>query len=196
MRNLFCTFPRSFVMPVVHCGTSKLSLIAFIVFALSASPTGALAELKVIYDGGQTVPIGQFYSSLIADTQPTPGSMRPRSPMAPLLFPVRTIKMTPGLFTGASRVTRKSFLLHPIFFVGDDAISRAWLLRNKDRLQQSRASGMVVNVVNYDRFKTLQNLVPGVPMAPSSADEVSKTLGIRLYPALVTIDGFVSQEVR
>lgn len=55
---------------------------------------------------------------------------------------------------------------------------------------------MVVNVENYDRFKTLQNLVPGVPMAPSSADEVSKTLGIRVYPALVTIDGFVSQEVR
>lgn len=196
MLDFLCSSPRCVILPAAPSGTSRLSLTAFFILALSATPALAQSGLTVLYDGGQTVPIGQFYSSLVADAQPTPGSMRAPSPMAPLLFPVRTIKMTPGLFTGAGRVTQKSFLLHPIFFVGDDAISRAWLSRNKDRLQQSRASGMVVNVENYDRFKTLQNLVPGVPMAPSSADEVSKTLGIRVYPALVTIDGFVSQEVR
>lgn len=176
---------------------SRFSLItAFFIFAMGSTTALAAAALEVLYDEGQTVAIGQFYASLVTEAQPDPGAVVPSSPIAPLLFPVRTSKMTPGLFTGALRVTKQSYLVSPILLVGDDAISRNWLAKNKEKLQKYRASGIVINVESYDRFKALQNLVPGVQLAPSSADEVASTLGIRKYPVIVTVDGFATQEVR
>ena len=197
MPNNFSSSPRCSTQLATPTGISRLSPItAFFILAMTSTTVLAQTILTVLYDNGPTVPIGQFYSSLVAEAQPAPGAIQPSSPIAALFFPVHTTKMTPGLFTGSGRVTQKSFLLHPIFFVGDDPISRNWLTKNKVRLQQSKASGLAVNVDNYDRFKALQQLIPGVPIAPSSADEVAKTLGIKVYPAIVTIDGSVTQEVQ
>lgn len=187
----YCHSPAATPLRVLR----SIYLAALFILAFSFASAKAQQPLTVIHDSGQTVPIGQLYSSLIPDVEPSSAPNQPPQ-IVSQLFPVRTIKMTPGQFTGSQRITKTSFLLHPIFLVGDDAISRNWLLKNKDRLAASRASGMVVNVQTFDAFKKIQQLIPGIPVAPTSADDIAVTLGVKTYPLLITTDGVATQEVR
>jgi len=56
-------------------------------------------------------------------------------------------------------------------------------------LRERGAVGLVVNVETVQGLVRLRALVPGVPLAPVSGDDLVERLGLRHYPALITATG-------
>ena len=57
------------------------------------------------------------------------------------------------------------------------------------RLRERGAVGLVVNVETVQGLARLRTLVPGVPLAPMSGDDLAERLGLRHYPVLITATG-------
>src|SRR3546814_15167700 len=90
------------------------------------------------------------------------------------MLPVRSAKLTPG--TVARRVIEAPGL-RPFVVVGDDETSRAWLRRQAAALRERGAVGLVVNVETVQGLARLSALVPGVPLATVSGDDLDEPLG-------------------
>jgi len=79
--------------------------------------------------------------------------------------------------------------LQPLFLVGDDDRSRAWLRQRVDTLRELNAFGLVVNVESQVALDALRRLAPGLILSPVAADDLAGRLGIRHYPVLITATG-------
>lgn len=169
-----------------------------VVFAAAAATSAAsLAGVTTIYEGGPTVPIGQylavFFAREAAESQGTaPAQAGGALPMA---FPISTESMRPGRLQAPARLRTAGWLTAPMFIVGDDPLSRQWLAVNRDKLRRLGASGLVVNVASLDAFRSLRAVAPDVPMAPGSIDELARQTGLSIYPLFVAADGQASQMV-
>jgi len=102
------------------------------------------------------------------------------------MLPVRSTLLTPG--TVERRVIEAQGL-NPLFLVGDDEHSRAWLHRHAERLRRLNAVGLVVNVESQTALDALRRLGPGLILSPVVADDLARRLGIRHYPVLITAAG-------
>lgn len=169
---------------------------AFLFFVAAATQ----AVPVVIYDSGQTVPISQFLAPAFQNSNPSKRTpMRPVAPDAsraplPVTFPVRTTSMRPGTLHSATHgVKLQSWLPTGVFLVGTDEMSKAWIVRNRDVLARQRAAGIVVHADNMDAFRSVQVLGRGLPMAPSSAEDLAKRLRLNVYPVLIRPDGVIVQ---
>lgn len=98
-------------------------------------------------------------------------------------FPVQSSQLTPGKVE--SRVINAPGL-HPMFVVGDDELSKAWLLQRREHLQELRAVGVVVNVASAARFEAVRNWASDLELVPAPGDDLATRLGIRHYPILIT----------
>lgn len=98
-------------------------------------------------------------------------------------FPVRSAELTPGAVQG--RVINAPGL-QPVFLVGDDELSRAWLLQRRDLLQPMQAVGLVVNVASAERLAEVRRWAGDLQVLPTPADDLAVRLGIRHYPVLLT----------
>ena len=170
--------------------------VAAFLFVVSVASQAA----TVIFDSGQTVPISQFLAPAFQITNVSQGApMRPVAPDAahaplPVTFPVRTARMSPGkLLPTTNAVKLQSWLPTAVFLIGTDDMSKAWIVHNRDLLAKQRAAGIVVHADNIEAFRTMQTLGHGLPMAPSSADELAKRLRLHVYPVLIRPDGAIVQ---
>lgn len=102
------------------------------------------------------------------------------------MLPVRSTRLSPG--DEPRRVIRAPGLT-PLFLVGDDDRSRAWLRQHRATLQELRAAGLVVNVTTPQALAELRRLAPGLTLSPASGDDFAQRLGIRHYPVLITATG-------
>lgn len=102
------------------------------------------------------------------------------------MLPVRSARLSPG--DEPRRVIRAPGLT-PLFLVGDDDRSRAWLRQRHAALRELRAVGLVVNVASPETLAALRRLAPGLTLSPVSADDLAQRLGIRHYPVLITATG-------
>jgi integrating conjugative element protein (TIGR03765 family) len=102
------------------------------------------------------------------------------------LLPVRSTRLIPGRVT--PRVLRAPGLA-PLFLIGDDARSRAWLKERVETLRALNAVGFVVNVESEEGLQSLRRLAPGLTLAPASGDDLAQRLDIRYYPVLITATG-------
>ncbi|KAF1003526.1 MAG: hypothetical protein GAK36_00240 [Pseudomonas sp.] len=98
-------------------------------------------------------------------------------------FPIVTPEMTPGSVQG--RVINAPGL-QPLFLVGDDESSRAWLQQHLQQLQQLQAVGLVVNVSGPSRLAEVRKWAPGLQLLPTPGTDIASRLGLRHYPALIT----------
>jgi len=117
--------------------------------------------------------------------QSTPRIGSPAEAEAAML-PVRSARLTPG--DEPRRVIRAPGLT-PLFLVGDDDRSRAWLKQRRADLQALRAVGLVVNVATPEALAPLRRLVPGLMLSPASGDDLAQRLGLKHYPVLITATG-------
>ncbi|MBS0450079.1 MAG: integrating conjugative element protein [Proteobacteria bacterium] len=117
--------------------------------------------------------------------QPEPPINGPADAEAALL-PVRSVRLTPG--DEPRRVIRAPGLT-PLFLIGDDDRSRAWLKQRRVELQALRAAGLVVNVATPDALAALRRLAPSLVLAPVSGDDLAYRLGVKHYPVLITATG-------
>lgn len=135
-----------------------------------------------------------YYQAL--DLQPRTGSRpspridMPRLPEGPsgeaAMLPVRSAHLAPG--DVVPRAIQAPGLT-PIFLVGDDPRSHAWLRQRAPALRELGAVGLVVQVDTPQALAALRALAPGLTMAPVSGDELAQRLGLRHYPVLVTATG-------
>ena len=101
-------------------------------------------------------------------------------------LPVHTEAMNPGPFEAQRRRTGVS---QPFFIVGCDAYSLTWIERNRERLRELQAFGLVVEAADARAYHQLAALAEGLIVRPVAGDLIAQHLGIVRYPALITADG-------
>lgn len=74
-------------------------------------------------------------------------------------------------------------LSNAIFIIGDDPLSRQWLVEHADELRNLKALGFVTNIENSDSFNALQDLA-GTPLLPANVDDLLALLGESHYPLI------------
>ena len=107
----------------------------------------------------------------------------PKEVSLPVIYPVRSKKLTPGI-VARQQITLR--VVQPLFLIGDDDQSKAWLQQHAKQLQQLHAQGFVVNVENRDAMQALRQLVPSLSLYPLSSDALADALHLQHYPVLIT----------
>jgi integrating conjugative element protein (TIGR03765 family) len=159
------------------------------VVSLLSAP--ALAGLIVVEDRGGDSALSYYkvLDSPKARGAP-PASRKPLirslSEAEAALLPVRSARLLPGI-EPARAIHAPGFA--PVFLIGDDARSRAWLARRHAELHDMSAVGLVVNVATPTALAELRRLAPGLTLSPVSGDDFALRLGIRHYPVVITATG-------
>lgn len=119
------------------------------------------------------------------DIEPEPTSSPPvvTGVRAGGAFPVTTPELSPGPVQG--RVINAAGL-QPMFIVGDDPTSQAWLKKKLPQLQQLQAVGLAVNVSNAARLEEMRRWAPGLQVMPVPATDIAGRLRLQHYPVLIT----------
>ena len=114
----------------------------------------------------------------------------PEAPSQPFseadMLPVKSALLSPG------SVERRSIQapgLQPLFLVGDDELSQAWLRERAASLLTLNAVGLVINVDTAAGLAHLRELAPGLTLSPVSGDDLAQRLELRHYPVLITPTG-------
>jgi integrating conjugative element protein (TIGR03765 family) len=172
-------------------------LCYLVAFCMTAAGTAACqAGVTTIHEGGPTVPIGQYLAAFFAQEAGSSNATEPpRTSTLPVAFPIATQSMRPGRLETPLRLRTNGWLAAPMFMVGDDPLSRQWLVANRERLHRSGAAGLVVNVASIEAFRSLRALAPEVPMAAGSVEDLARQASLSIYPVFVGVDGRISQLV-
>lgn len=151
----------------------------------------AHAELIVVEDlgGVSAQPYYQALNLLPGKAQ-SPLASLPPIPIKPYgeadMLPVRSPRLTPGPVTSR---TLQAPGLQPLFLIGDDPLSRTWLVQRADVLRQLNAVGLVVNVEQQAALQALRQLADGLHLAPVSGDQLAEMIRLEHYPVLITATG-------
>ena len=176
-----------------------LSLCAASMTLMSHQPASAqpaTVQLIVVADQGGASAL-PFYEAIdviqrpsdqastkgLLGTQSPPTLIAPKPASDQDMLPVRSSTLSPGTVSWRS-IT--SPLLQPIFLVGDDALSRAWLRQRLPLLRQIKATGFVVNVSTAPALQALRQIARGVSLTAASGDDLGQRLQIKHYPVLIT----------
>lgn len=137
-------------------------------------------KLIVVEDRGGTSAL-PYYQDL--EPEPSAGSSSPVGVPGAGVFPVRSAQLSPGTVQG--RVINAPGL-QPVFLVGDDPLSRSWLLQRREQLQQLQAVGLAINVASEERLAEIRRWAGNLQVLPTPADDLAARLGLRHYPVLLT----------
>ncbi|CAH0649836.1 integrating conjugative element protein [Pseudomonas putida] len=102
------------------------------------------------------------------------------------MLPVRSARLTPG------EVPRRGLDLPgmlPLFLVGADATSLAWLAQHAPALKRLGANGLAVEVPDAAALQRIQAIVPELAIWPVSGDDIAERLELEHYPVLITPTG-------
>ncbi|WP_252090635.1 integrating conjugative element protein [Pseudomonas sp. MWU13-3659] len=156
--------------------------LAFAIVTSLAVPTHAdqQAVLTVVEDrgGASALPYYQDIAPEPAHAPPVVTGVR-----AGGAFPVSTPELSPGPVQG--RVINAAGL-QPMFLVGDDLMSQAWLKQQLPALQRLQAVGLAVNVTSAARLQEIRRWAPGLQVMPVPASDIAGRLGLQHYPVLIT----------
>lgn len=149
----------------------------------------ASAQMQVIYDSGDALPLGPYISYLLAGTDQD-------GVLDGLAFPYASRLPVAVLPSDAVQVFKSQWMTHAMFLVGTDPTSATWLQFNQDKLARMGAWGMVVQADSALGFKELQRIAEGLPLAPVQSDWLEQVLvskGAGVIPLLVQDDGIARQ---
>lgn len=126
---------------------------------------------------------------------PTPPAMATES-VAPVerpdpralswVLPVHSARLTPGA------VPHRALELPgmvPLFLVGADAASLAWLTQHAPALKRLGANGLAVEVADAAALRRIQAIAPSLAIWPVSGDDIAERLELEHYPVLITPTG-------
>ena len=133
------------------------------------------------YEALNLQPRAEVSAPLIEMPRPPAGVVNDAS-----MLPVRSLRLSPG---EVARRVIEAPGLPPLFLVGDDQRSRAWLQQRALRLRELGAVGLVVNISSAESLDALRALVPGLPLSPVAGDDLAERLGLRHSPVLITATG-------
>ncbi|GLO16738.1 MULTISPECIES: integrating conjugative element protein [Pseudomonas] len=102
------------------------------------------------------------------------------------VLPVHSARLTPG------EVPRRALDLPgmvPLFLVGADAASLAWLAQHAPALKRLGANGLAVEVADEAALQRIQAVAPALSIWPISGDDIAERLELEHYPVLITPTG-------
>lgn len=102
------------------------------------------------------------------------------------VLPVHSARLTPG---AVPRRTLDLPGITPLFLVGQDPASLAWLAQHTQALQDLGASGLAVEVADAQALRRIQAAAPGLNIWPVSGDDIAERLELEHYPVLITPTG-------
>ncbi|PMR78728.1 integrating conjugative element protein [Billgrantia endophytica] len=164
-------------------------LLAWLTLPASADPPLIVVE---DHGGASALP---YYQAL----NPQPDSPPPATPpqvSAPArpseggneadMLPVRSVSLSPGV---VQRRVIQAPGLTPLFLVGSDDRSHAWLEQRLPILRELGAVGLVVNVESQAELEALRRSASGLTLSPVAGDDLAARLGLHHYPVLITATG-------
>ena len=153
------------------------------------------SPLIVVQDLGGVSALPYYHALNLQDPRSNPprdvsALSIPATPRTPYreadLLPVRSTRLSPGPVAPRT-ISVPGFA--PLFLIGDDLRSRAWLQQRAATLRSLRAIGLVVHVDSQASLNSLRRLAPDLTLVPTSGDDLSQRLGIQHYPVLITATG-------
>lgn len=72
---------------------------------------------------------------------------------------------------------------YSIFIIGDDPLSRKWLVEHAEILKKIQAIGFVTNIKTHESYEALQALT-GLPLLPANVDDLLTVLKTDHYPLI------------
>nr|WP_084257134.1 integrating conjugative element protein [Pasteurella testudinis] len=148
----------------------------------------AHAELQVIADVGGESAV-RFYEAIQPEHDETapimPHAIPPMLSEADML-PVVSHQLSPGVL---KERTMDLAGLQPIFLVGNDNMSVAWLQSKKQYLASLHAIGLVVNVDSLSALIALREIAPELTLIPTPGDDLAERMNLQHYPVLITEQG-------
>lgn len=85
-----------------------------------------------------------------------------------------------------SRSADIKHLFSPIFIVGDDPVSLAWIKHYKSTLNKIHAVGFIVSASSVNSIEKIKVAAGKVRVYPVEGNAVSKFFGIKCYPVLIS----------
>ncbi|MFZ5603091.1 MAG: PFL_4695 family integrating conjugative element protein [Pseudomonadota bacterium] len=98
--------------------------------------------------------------------------------------PIRTANMQPARIE--SRDAYFPNLITPVFIVGADANSLAWLRTWRDALLKVGAIGWVVQAENADELRAIAEAGHGLRLMTLEGESIPEVFGLSSYPVLIT----------
>ena len=163
-------------------------------------PLGVRSELVTLYDNGQTHSMAPFLGVLAspetergvsADTTPSVPELPDLGPADPVrLLPLRSPGLSPGHVPHRPLpVLYQDMLLRPVFLVGADALSQAWLHQHRPLLLSLGAVGLLVQAETPEDLHTMADIAEGLPLLPAAATDLAETLELTHIPVLISRRG-------
>tara|TARA_R110002167_G_scaffold204404_11_gene408591 strand:+ start:7425 stop:7976 length:552 start_codon:yes stop_codon:yes gene_type:complete len=174
-------------------GFLAVSLCLAACHASAASFDGMRYKTTVLVDGGG-VPISKYIpdSAMPDDHGKKLFEDRGRKKLLSSQYPVRTPSMSVGPVSASEleKLPKNNVVVQPMFIIGYDRVSMAWLQNNKEFLRSNHAIGLVVNVDNAQQMDQLIAIAgEGVRMQPTPGEDMAEHMGIRHYPFYIDKNG-------
>lgn len=150
---------------------------------MSLSRLAALAICQWLPLAAFNVPANPLPDAAFESSAP---DMAPDPRVLNWVLPVHSARLTPGV---VPRRTLDLPGITPLFLIGQDATSLAWLSQHAQALQDLRASGLAVEVVDAQALHRIQAAAPGLNIWPVSGDDIAERLELEHYPVLITPTG-------
>ena len=154
------------------------------------------AQPTIIYDSGHTVSADPYRLFLTSDNQPNfiknnwvfsnePSEKKDPDAAQEGVFPITTRKLTPAKFVQEKNIYQAS-MPGPTCIVGADALSKSWIQKNIQHLQQMHAMCLIVQAKNQDEADELVAMLNGLIVSAGDGDVLAEYFHIKHYPVLIT----------
>jgi len=169
---------------------SMLWIVGMGLLAQAFTLSAFASELIVVQAGG--VSALPYYQSLsIQSGEKAINPLPPVPLVSPAdesqMLPVVSKTLTPGKVQ--AKTLSASGLARPVFLVGSDPLSLAWLAQRGDILRELEAVGLAVEVPDTKALAAIRKAAQGLTVLPVSGDDIGQVLGITHYPLLLTSTG-------
>ncbi|HIE55470.1 MAG TPA: integrating conjugative element protein [Chromatiaceae bacterium] len=150
--------------------------------------------LQVLYDSGDTLPLAPLLSAsgFDEDEEEAPASDVDESAAKPLMSQAlrrRSVIQSPGLTPGVQpRIATGqagAMLPRPLFLVGADDASLAWLAKHRDRLMRIGAVGLIVQADGEADIEKVRAAAGKLQLAAGSGAMLARHFGLTHYPVLI-----------
>ena len=101
------------------------------------------------------------------------------------ILPIETPELKSGTAIAKKLPTR---LPRPLFLLGTDRRSLAWLKVHYAKLRQLNAVGLIIDANSVPELKRIMLAAEGLLLVPASASDIARALDLTHYPVLLIDD--------
>jgi integrating conjugative element protein (TIGR03765 family) len=168
---------------------------AALALSLQLAVFAALGAPLVLYDSGATQSIEPYLAPVhvvrgaeLAQRQRS-AAPRPTGDGLPVHTPELSVGPLPQAAPAAEVLERLARLPQPVFLVGADSDSLAWLAGHRAALAEHGAVGFLVEAQTQAQLEAVRAAGEGLAIVPSSASQLAQVLGLTRYPVLLSAEG-------